>query len=62
MKIITAIVAIFSATTLSVSGFTPPIRLALLVPNTVATTLFSTEPEKEVDEGLDLNLEEMFDM
>jgi hypothetical protein len=60
MKIIIAIVTISVATLSSVLAFTLPARTVLL--SNIRTEMFSTEPEKQDEDGLDLNLEEMFDM
>jgi hypothetical protein len=65
------IFAVFSAMLVRVSAFSPAasVPTAFVARSTGATTtivvptnLYSSVPETEDEEGLDLNLEEMFDM
>ncbi|KAG7370791.1 hypothetical protein IV203_019361 [Nitzschia inconspicua] len=58
MKVAIAIIAALAITISSASAFAP-LSAASRSPR---TAVFSSEPETEDEEGLDLNLEEMFDM
>ncbi|KAG7344327.1 hypothetical protein IV203_022335 [Nitzschia inconspicua] len=59
MKVAIAIIAALAITISSVSAFAP---LSAASRSPRRTAVFSSEPETEDEEGLDLNLEEMFDM
>ena len=69
MKVSIAIISAFAAIS-SVTAFTTPIaassRSCVVAANSPIpsslTKLYSSEPEEAEEEGLDLDLEEMFDM
>ena len=65
MKVIHAVSLLLAVLTLSVSAFVPSAPFGVLrskLSSTTRTTIFAASAGPEEEEGLDLDLEEMFDM